>query len=285
MKQLAAFAAAIAPHVDRLVVAVHRQTRTGHADEAAAWRADAGVEAPGLLINLRPFTLDGVENVDVLTRLHRYEPPATTSAAISAAVAAGLMDDDVQATDRGRELAARLTELQRSTINELWSGHDAAVFALVDPLTAVVDGLPTHYAGDEFALTRAFAALDRPKPPGPFLVHHLLTVLRYLRADCHSEVLAEAELTPGEAARLDEVWRELEGDHHGPTLEDLVLRGLVTDAGELTDDGRRYRQAIEDETDSFAATAWSELDERTRADVLEHLSGLPDHLPVHDSVR
>lgn len=278
MKHLAAYAAEIAPHVDRLVIAVHRQARATHSAAMDAWRADAGLDAPGLLINLRPFINDRVEHADLLARLHRYQHPASTAAATAAAVEAGVIRQDVTATDRGIELAAQLTELQRATINELWAGHDE-VFELVGPLTTVVDRLPEHYAGDEFTLTRAFVALDRPTPTGPFLVHHLLTVLRYLRADCHSEVLTEAELTPGEAARLDEVWRALEGTHHGQTLEDLALRGLVTTDGELTDDGRQYRQAIEDETDSFAATAWSELDDAARAAVLEHLESLPDHLP------
>ncbi len=276
MKELADYAADVAPHVDRLVLAVHRQSRAAHAAGVATWRDDAGLAAPGLLINLRPFINDGVENADLLGRLHRYEPPGSNEAAIGAAVEAGVMTPEFEATDRGRELAARLTELQRATINELWADSEA-VFALVEPLTTVVDNLPRHYPGEEFMLTWAFVALDRPKPPGPFLVHHLLTVLRYHRADCHSEVLTEAELTPGEAARLDEVWRQLEGDHHGPTLEELVLRGLVTSAGELTDDGRTYRQAIEDETNSFAATAWSDLDDDVRTDVLQHLASLPDH--------
>lgn len=280
MRQLAEYAAEVAPHVDRLVIAVHRQPRVSHAAEIAEWRSDVGVAAPGLLINLRPFINDGAESADLLARLHRYEPAGTLADQVAAAVAAGLIRDDVTATPKGVELAARLTELQRTTINELWAGHHA-LFDLIEPLTAVVDGIPDSYPGDAFTLTRAFAALDRPKPPGPYLVHHLLTVLRYLRADAHSEVLTEAELTPGEAARLDGAWRALEGPHHGHPLEDLVLRGLVTEGGELTDDGRQYREAIEHETNSLAGTAWSALDDDGRAAVLERLGELPDHVPDH----
>lgn len=281
MEQLAHFAADVAPHVDRLVLAVHRQPRVGHADEVAAWRADVGLDAPGLLINLRPFIIDGVESREVLDRLHRYEPPAATEASVRAAVDAGLVTPDLRATPSGVDLAARLTEIQRTTINELWADHHDIVTGLIEPLTRVVDELPGRYPGDPFELARAFAALDRPKPPGPFLVHHLLTVLRYLRADAHSEVLLEAELTPGEAARLDGAWRALEGPHHPHPLEELVLRGLVSADGDITDDGRRYRDAIEHETNSVAGTVWDALDDAGRAAVLDLLGRLPDHLPDH----
>ncbi len=278
MKELAGYAAEIAPHVDRLVIAVHRQERVGHATEVSAWRAESGLTSPGLLINLRPFIDDRAESAEVLTALHRYEPAGALADDIAAAVAAGVITGEVTATARGQELAARLTELHRMTVNELWAAHAPAVSSLVDPLTAVVDAIPDTYPGEPFSLTRAFAALDRPKPPGPFLVHHLLTVLRYLRADAHSEVLAEAELTPGEAARLDAAWRALEGPHHPHPLEELVLRGLVTADGDITHDGREYRAAIEHETNSVAGTAWHVLDAADRAAVLEHVSELPDQL-------
>lgn len=280
MRRFADYAAAIAPHVDRLVLAVHRQPRVHHADEIEAWRAEVGLDAPGLLINLRPFVVDGVESRELLERLHRYQPSHELERSVRAAVDAGLITDEVRATPKGVELAARLTELQRTTINELWAGADA-ITALVDPLTAVVDGLPDRYHGEPFALTLAFASLDRPKPPGPYLVHHLLTVLRYLRADAHSEVLLEAELSEGEAARLDRAWRELEGTEHPDPLPDLVLRGLVTADGDITEDGRTYRVAIEHETNSVAGSAWDALDESDRAAVLEHLGSLPDHMPDH----
>ena len=279
MEHLAEHSAAVAPHIDRLVIAVHRRPRVTHATELSAWRTGTGLTSPGLLINLRPFIVDGAENRGLLDRLHRYEPSATTEQAVRAAVECGVIDDEVTATPHGFGLAARLTEIQRTTMNELWADHLDEVSALIEPLTAVVDDLPERYPGDPFELTRAFVALDRPKPPGPFLVHHLLTVLRYLRADAHSEVLAEAELTPGEAARLDDAWRTLEGTRHPQPLEELVLRGLVTAEGELTDDGRNYRVAIERETDSVAGTAWATLDDDGRALVLECLARLPDHAP------
>ncbi len=280
MEELADFAAAVAPHVDRLVLAVHRQPRVSHAAEIAAWRDDVGLDAPGLLINLRPFINDGIESADLLERLHRYEPPVVRAESIAAAIAAGVITDQVTATPRGVEFAARLTELQRTTINELWAGHHG-VFDLIEPLTTVVDAIPDRYPTEPFTLARAFAVLDRPKPPGPYLVHHLLTVLRYLRADAHSEVLAEAELTPGEAARLDEEWRELEGPSHPEPLEELALRGFVTQDGELTDEGRKYREAIEHETNSLAATAWDALDAGQRHAVLALLAELPDHEAEH----
>jgi len=230
-----------------------------------------------MLINLRPFIHEGKERLEILRRLHRFAPGAQFDEGVRAAMAAGLFTEDVRATDKARALAARLTELQRTLMHELWADQ-RVIDDLHTPLGAVVDSIPSHYPGDAFSLSRAWADLDRPSPPGPFLVHHLLTALRYLRADCHSEILEEAELTPGEASRLDRAWRELEGPHHDHPLENLVLRGLVTEHGEITPDGRSYRHAIEDETNSTAAAVWENLEPDQRAQVLAALESLPDHV-------
>lgn len=275
MKNLAPFAAEVAPHVDRLVLAVHRQMRAVHGDEVAQWRADSGLETPGILINLRPFVLEGSEARWLAERFHRYAVPATFDGQLENAVSAGVFTSDFTATEKARMLATRLTDLQRDLMTELWTAS-STVDSVTPILERVVDDIPNRYHGDAFGLANAWVGLNRPNDR-EYRLHHLLTALRYLRADCHSEILQEAELTPGEAARLDAAWRVQEGAHHDHPLENLVLRGLVTPEGDMTEEGVAYRRAIEDETNSAAGAAWAGLSEDERQCVMDGLAQVPDH--------
>lgn len=278
MKALAPFATEIAPHIDRLVIAVHRQMRTIHGDAIRQWRADSGLDIPGLLINLRPFIMAGTVSRSIAERFHRYALPSAFEQQVAAAVAAGILTDEFEATPKAKELSLRLTDLQTDLMTQMWSASPSVESAT--PLAErVVDAIPERYPGRAFTLSHAWVRLDRPDHR-EYRLHHLLTALRYLRADCHSEILEEAELTPGEAARLDSAWRAQEGRHHDHPLENLVMRGLVTPDGDMTPDGVVYRQAIEDETNSAAAAAWSVLDEGERQQLVLDLAQLPDHVPA-----
>lgn len=277
MHPLSQFATEVAPHVDRLVLAVHRQMRTFHGPAIETWRADSELERPGILINLRPFFLAGSQNRSILDRLHRYALPGTIDESIRAAIDQGLIDETLAPSHRGDELARRLTNLQSSLIEELWGGQ-TAVPDLIQPLSTAVDGVIERYPGSAFTLTRAFAGLPRPEGSAPYLIHHLLTVLRYLRSDSHTVVIDAAGLSAGEAARLDAAWRKLEGPHHEHPLQGLVDHGFLDLDGNITDDGRHARQTIEDETNSVAAAAWESLRPEQLPELLGDLSGLPDRI-------
>lgn len=277
MNRLAPYAAEVAPHVDRLVIAVHHQIRVVHPKEAAAWKKATGLERAGLLINLRPFIIAGCESEETLRRLHRYAQEPQITASISAARGAGLLEADAfKATDKARDLAMQLTELQRSVMDELWARRPELA-VLIEPLNRLADDIPARYPGRGFELARLFGELPRPIGSDAFLVHHLLTKLRYLRADCHAEVLDEAELGPTEAIVLTEAWQGVPLEH---PMRLLVERGLLNEDGTITDEGRSFRDAIEDETNSSAAGIWEVLDDDTRAAVLEALTTL-DHERSH----
>lgn len=281
MHPLSQFATDVAPHVDRLVLTVHRQMRAVHENAIDTWRSDSGLDRPGLIINLRPFFLAGTQSRLLLARLHRYALPTTFEEMINDAIAQGLVDDALTPSHACLELAKRLTTLQSSLIDELWDG-EPALADLAEPLRAAVRGVPDRYPGPAFTLSRAWAALPRPTGTTPYLIHHLLTALRYLRADAHSVVIDAAGLTPGEAARLDAAWRQLEGTHHDHPLDGLVGHGYLDVAGDLTEDGRRARQAMEDETNSVAAAVWESVGADRMPQVIANLATLPDHFsPTH----
>ncbi|MBK5268161.1 MAG: hypothetical protein JJE47_12080 [Acidimicrobiia bacterium] len=176
MHPLSQFATDVAPHVDRLVLAVHRLMRTLHGDAVDQWRADTGLARSGLLINMRPFFLAGTQSLALLERLHRYALPATLEDNLRDAIGEGLIDDSLTPSDRCLELSSRLTALQASLIDEMW-GDQSGISPLANPLRAAVDGMPKRYPGPSFTLARAWANLPRPDNSGPFLVHHLLTAL------------------------------------------------------------------------------------------------------------
>ena len=275
MNPLAPFAALVAPHIDRLVLAVHHQMRVARPDEAESWVASTGLERPGIMINLRPFILAGRESESTLRRLHRYVLPASVDASIATARGAGLLENDsFRATDKARDVAERLTLLQTALMEELWGGRPE-LDLLLPVLNRLVDCIPARYPGRCFELARDFASLPRPVGSDAYVVHHLATSLRYLRADCHSEVLAEAELGSTDAVLLAEVWRSGEAvGEHAPA--ELVERGLLTEHGALTTAGREFRDAIENETNSAAAAIWEAVDEPARTRALANLETL-DH--------
>lgn len=213
----------------------------------------------------------------LLERLHRYALPATLEERLRASIEEGLIDDSLTPSTRCLELSSQLTVFQTSLVEELWDGQ-SGVSPLMKPLRAAVNGIPKRYPGPSFTLARAWANLPQPNNSGTFLVHHLLTTLRYLRADSHSLVLDAAGLSAGEAARLDAVWRQLEGSHHDHPLDGLVSRGLLDPDGNITEDGQHARAAIEDETNSVAGAAWEAVAAEELPRVLPHLEALPDHV-------
>ncbi|NNF63070.1 MAG: hypothetical protein HKN07_02315 [Acidimicrobiia bacterium] len=277
MKALAPYAEQIGDEVHRLVLAVHRQMRATRPDEIARWREKVGGNATPLIITMRPFIEASTSTRDIANRLSRYALPAVLESWISEAITSGLFNEDFVPSPKAKHLAAHLTEMQSDLMSEMWDSTDR-LDQMVATIEPVIDGIPDRYHGDAFSLTRAWVALPRPESSTAFRLHHLLTVLRYLRADCHFEVLYEAELVPGEAARLDAAWRAREATHDHP-LENLVLRGLVTPEGEITAEGKLYRDSIEAETNSASGTAWVVLNEGERNQLLADLAQLPDHVP------
>lgn len=100
---------------------------------------------------------------------------------------------------------------------------------------------------------------------------HAATLIREHRGDGHVAVLQTTGLDPVEAlvlgglfssntefVRTTRGWTEQEWSAAEDRLRD---RGLLTGSGELSDEGRRTRQAVEDQTDRLAVEGWAHLGE------------------------
>jgi len=125
----------------------------------------------------------------------------------------------------------------------------------------------------------AHSALAWPSEPH-MVLWHAATLLREFRGDGHVIALVtegldgcEAHLTQIATGRAT---RELLQPNRGWSDEDwaaaharLVRRGILDDAGELTDFGRATRQAVEERTDQLALPPWQYLGEEKTARLLK----------------
>lgn len=129
-------------------------------------------------------------------------------------------------------------------------------------------------------LYAAHADLDWPETPHLALWHGL-TLLREYRGDGHIAALLGAGLTGIEAlvthtatgtgftvpaAQLTRSWST---DEWSAASTGLAARGLMDDAGALTDDGRAMRASVESATDVMAAAPWDVIGETGTARLKE----------------
>jgi hypothetical protein len=133
-------------------------------------------------------------------------------------------------------------------------------------------------------LAAANAALEWPTAPH-LLLWHAQTLLRESRGDGHVAALVSAGLDPCEAlvtfaadGRVEaDSLRERRGwspEEWATASERLVDRGLLDDAGGLTEDGARLRTWVEDRTDLGMAPAWAALGDERSDRLVELMSPL-----------
>jgi hypothetical protein len=120
-------------------------------------------------------------------------------------------------------------------------------------------------------LAAAHASQTWPVQPHVAL-WHAISVLREFRGDGHIACLVGAAVDPVEALVLhaasgdvprsalqtSRAWNDEAWD---AAVERLRERELVDDAGRFTDEGEKFRQAIEDRTDLLAMAPWLHLGE------------------------
>jgi hypothetical protein len=140
-------------------------------------------------------------------------------------------------------------------VDALHDTIDEAARLLEDGLRACDPAGRPLYAGN--------AALPWPEDPVARL-WHATTLLREHRGDGHVAALLTAGLDPCEAhvtqvaatgVTVDTIqpYRGWADEDWDAATRRLVARGWMTDAGQLTDDGRAGRDAVEEATDRLAA--------------------------------
>lgn len=291
--ELVAYARDIAPEIDRLAIAVHRQARPA----APPLLHEFGLTSAGILVDARALLLAGAITLDDLAQVARVAPRDELAAALEEHVRQDLLERDEASevflyacTTRGRDLLLRLTALQGEAITTLWAAHEASLGVLASLATRVSDHAAATLPLDRYPAFRGQHAA--PAPLGATPAHLLLTrltMLRYLRADAHAAAWQAQGLGAAQAGALTALWRASGAlsavDLNGPgndramaTLAALRKRGLVAEeAGgwRITEAGRTLRDTIEAATNQAAAPPFTILEEQERAAFLTGLRGLP----------
>lgn len=268
----AELAATLAPQVDRLVVAVHHHTRAKRR-QVRAIIDETGVPGPALLVDLRPFLLEGKRvrrsTIDALLRFVAEE----SAESLLGRLAAGghLVPDgaDMVASGAVRRYAVLTTRSQAAAMAKLWSRHDQTVRVALPPLRAVVAG--ARDAEPALPVFGPMALLSEPDQSEPYVLHHLLTLMRYLRTDIHAEELAAAGLTPMAATVVDALWRSEAAVDAAP-----VPPGWIEpESGRLSVPGRRMRDGVEAATDERIGAVLGRIPKGDRQVLAAAIADLP----------
>ena len=249
-------AAALAPHVDRLALCVHRPASR---NEELRRTIDALRPPPQsvLVVAARLLVADGLRPGDLVT-LNRYQPPSALAAIEQVHVDRGLLidrgDGVREASAAFAAAAALVLRVQGEAATVLW-GEPVEAAAAAEAVVATASsrvsggGFPTFVRQVETRPTRETTAA------APRLLD-AVTELRYVRADAHAAALARAGVRPRDAADLTRRWKGF-GEPLPPTEAER-------------------RQAIEDDTNRHVADL---LDGGTAGALLAALEPLPGDDP------
>ncbi|MGI8699266.1 MAG: hypothetical protein ACR2J0_09020 [Mycobacteriales bacterium] len=186
-----AFAAQVAPAVDRVAIGVHVASRS----EAAQVLRRFGLPSAVPLIELRlGLPLRPIPLVQARAVL-RYVAEADFQAHLLGQVAAGILtvrDEHIALTGRGQECCTALAEVHERTADVLWRGRAQSL----PRLGALAGRLLTAAQADAGPAFRGSAPSYEPVGASPgLLLFGQLCALRLHRADAHAAAWAEAGLS------------------------------------------------------------------------------------------
>jgi len=268
-------AAAAAPEIDRLVLYVNRRVGPEHGARLAEVARGAGLETLDLLPPLGDFMHGGRLTRELAVLRMRYMPPERVVARIDELEESGLLTagpHGLTAAPPLRTVLEAMFAAQADVASRAWGDHgdDVATASRV-AATLGAAATPDH----------AVAAVHRdlPERPDPHLrLFDRLVTLRYVRQHDHAEAWLGRGLTPPDMVVLTALWHGETAEDPGGVVARLSARGLV-DPPELTGEGRRIRDAIEDETNERAGRTFGVLDDEDPAAFLGALRRLPTPEP------
>jgi hypothetical protein len=270
------FPARIAIQIDRLVLGINRQVGPRHGRVLDAIAAELGLDSLKLIPHFADFLLSGPLPVDVAEARLPYAPPGTVREGLARFAELGLVTESaasVAATDRFRPLLVASVAAREDVVRRTWTMLPTA--EIEESIVRVVDAVPASY-------TVAAAHRDLTPPSSPALrFFDRLVTLRYVRQHDHVEAWRAAGLSAGEMQVLTALWFQETMPDRPEALAQVEARGL-TEAGELTGQGRSMREQIEVDTNRRAGSAWAVLDVAEREMVIEALSQMPDTIRSDD---
>lgn len=243
-------ARAIAKLVDEAVVSIHRRAATTHGEEIRSELHKIGLGSGALLLDMIEFLLADKFSSEVLRLRFRYHHQNDLGKAVDTWQSAGLVDIDSKASPELRRFLQSALQRRGEVARDLWKDHE-------DDLPVVAKGARAVVDASDGPLVGKFRSLPVPDHKA-LTVDHLLTGVRYHRADAHASAWASAGLDREEIGALTKAW-------HGETVEPpsrLAHRGWFARDG-LTELGYRARDEIEVVTNQRAASAFAVFDEKS----------------------
>lgn len=262
-----------APEVDRLVLSVNRSHDEDRIRRAAA---DVGLDSLDLLLHWWDFLLAGRLTPEIATLRSRYRPEEQIRARLEDLAEGGHLEETptgLAATEALRPVLDALADEFTTCARTAWRGRDDAVATA----TVAADQLAAR-ATDEHVVAAVHRSLPRPADPYGGL-HHRLITLRFIRQHDHAEAWTGHGMTAAQMVVFTRLWSGEDPREDRGTLDELVERGLVDrQLGELTPDGRKLRQVIEDDTNGRNARTFASLDDGG-ASFLAAVRSLPSARP------
>jgi hypothetical protein len=243
-------ASAIAKLVDDAVVSVHRRTATTHGEEIRSELLKIGLGSAAHLLDMIEFLLADRFSSEIMRLRFRYHHPNDLAKAVDAWQSAGLVGADWKASPELRRFLQLALRRRGEVARDLWTDHE-------DEFPMVTKGARAVFENSDGSLVGKFRSLAVPDHEA-LAVHHLLTGVRYHRADAHASAWASAGLDRHEIGALTKAWH----GEHVESPSSLADRGWFGLDG-LTELGRQARDDIEVVTNQRAASAFAVFDEES----------------------
>jgi hypothetical protein len=178
-------------------------------------------------------------------------------------------------TDTGGTLIA--SPLLRAYLQHLEDARAEAATAIWDETAAAEASAPIRTvlsaAPPDFRLTADIAGVSEGTTPQHQLFV-LLTKLRYMRADAHFAAWSDHGMTASEMVQMTTRWRGQELRPDAGAVATLTEKGLVR-GDQLTTEGIRLREVIEEDTNLHNGRALQVLTEAERDGLIARLEALP----------
>lgn len=259
-------AQAAAKAVDDAVISVHRKTSSTYGEQIRSDLRDLGLASPALLVDVAEFLLADALSPHTLTLRYRYQDPVDIAAVLRTWEQAGLVDTEptagnLRASAGLREFLETVLTIRAEVAERLWRDR-------IDSLLLIATGARAVVEASEGSLAVQFSALPEPHQPA-LLTHHVLTGLRYHRADAHAAAWQSSGLDRQEIIALTKAWQ-------GHTIEppsSLIRQGWFDGTG-VTKAGLDARDWIETSTNELAEPSFATISDHTWPDWLHSLKAL-----------
>ncbi|CAN5402378.1 MAG: helix-turn-helix domain-containing protein [Acidimicrobiia bacterium] len=266
-----------APEIDRLVLSLNSAVGARHGAHLGALAGDLGLDGLGMLPGLGDFLAAGVLCDRIAASRMRYRHPDEITGWLGDLVAKGLAErrDGVYApTERSTPLLGALAEAVTDVASSAWGGHPELVGTIGAAASRVAAAVPSDHI---VAATHR----DIPEPDDPSgRLFRRLSTLRYIRQHDHVEAWRRRHLSAEEMTVMTPLWHDQRVDLTHPGLAALVAKGYAeTGPSRLSDKGRRVRDAIEDDTNTWAQQSFDVLDPPAAAGFVDSLRRLPSAAP------